>query len=368
VQKQRFRAGLGLLVGLLAWTAHALADTPARVVLFDRPDSDELGLELSARVRGELRAAGFEVVVLALPNQMEPEEAAERVARDLEPAAVLVLRKSREPATDSAVVELWLSDRRPGSTQRERVELPATEPSAGVARLAVQVAELVKARLAELSVLPPEPREVRPAKPEPPEPRAERIDPGDNVAPVEHDDSATPSEARWILGVDVGALADLSARDTALLPLLRAGVVFRSPVVPFGVELRATLGAFGGGVSIADGPVRAELEQGLGTLELGLRFATGVPVEPAIFLGGGAYTLRARGIAPEGYATSSERMWSALGSAGAGFAYTPVRWLRWHVDAQLIAATTATVVLAEREQPERGPWFGLVSSGLAGVF
>jgi hypothetical protein len=367
VHKQRFCAGLGLLIGLLAWTALALADAPARVVLFDRPDLDDLGLELSARVRGELRAAGFEVVVLALPNQMEPEEAAEQVARDLEPAAVLVLRKSREPATDGPVVELWLSDRRPGSTQRERVELPAAEPSAGVARLAVQIAELVKARLAELSVLPPEPREVPRVKPEPPKERAARVDPGDNVGPVEYG-SAARSEARWILGAAVGALADLSARDTSLLPLLRAGVAFRSPAVPFGVELRATLGAFGGAVSIADGPVRAELEQGLGSLELGLRFATGIPVEPAIFLGGGAYTLRARGIAPEGYRVRSERMWSGLGSAGAGFAYTPVRWLRWHVDAQLLAATSATVVLADREQPERGPWFGLVSSGIAGVF
>src|SRR5690606_9644686 len=72
---------------LVVWPAFGGAAPLPRVVLFDRPDSDELGLELSARLRGELRAAGFDVVVLALAEgTTRPPHAA---ARELEPAALI---------------------------------------------------------------------------------------------------------------------------------------------------------------------------------------------------------------------------------------------------------------------------------------
>src|SRR5690606_28140581 len=74
----------GIVIAVVAWVSPAAAST---VVLLEHLRSDEPGLELSARVRGELHAAGFQVVVLALPEHLPTDQAAARVARDLDPAA-----------------------------------------------------------------------------------------------------------------------------------------------------------------------------------------------------------------------------------------------------------------------------------------
>lgn len=329
------------------------ADALPRVVLLDHPDTDELGLELSARVRGELQAAGFEVVVLALPSDVPPGNAAETIARDLDPAAVLVVRKSLEITTGAPIVELWISDRRLDQARGQRLPLSEMEPSASIAKIAVQAADLVRARLAELSV------------------SGAHLEP--LPLPLPDPDSAAqpgpPREGtRFSVGLGVGALADFSAGDVALTPLLsaslRLGALSASPAV----ELRATLGAFGSRVDDADGPLRAEIQQSLGWLEAGLGWRAG-PIEPAVFLGGGAYSLEVRGVAPEGYSVSERRSWAAMGAAGAGLAYAPARWFRFRLDARLLAATPGVAVsLAQRDQPERGTWLGLVSFGVAGAF
>lgn len=348
---------LGLLVALMvaASARTSSADLARRVVLLDRLDADPLGLELSARVRGELRAAGFEVVVLALPSGAAPARAADVAVRELDPIAVLIARTSVDEATGAPLAEVWFSEPENARPRREYVMLNPADPGAGIAKFAVQIADLVKARLAELSVLGPQ----APATPEPLLPLPETEPHGEPGEPA----------LTWNAGLALGALADLAAEDLVLLPLLRAGARLTSPAAPFELEVRVTVGGFSSHVRSSDEPAYAELDQALGTLELTSYFPTGLGLEPVVFAGGGAYTLRARGVAPAGFSTDSERAWSAVATAGVGLAYSPVRWLRWSLEAQVLAALPPTVVrVAGRDHPERGAWMTLLSTGLEARF
>src|SRR6478609_6932642 len=145
----------GRLGRLLLCTALCVASTSAqaeyrhRVVLLEPPADDDEGREIITRVTGELRAAGFEVVVLPA-SEADPQRAVEAAGHELHPASVLLVQ--RPPASEpgkrrDAGSELWLADR----MLRKTVVLKlaqAEEPRGGAAgRIAVQAVELVKARL-----------------------------------------------------------------------------------------------------------------------------------------------------------------------------------------------------------------------------
>lgn len=345
---------LVLALCIVLWPAFGRGAPLPRVVLLDRPDSDEVGLELSARLRGELRAAGFDVVVLALAEGTA--RAPQAALRELEPAAVLVVGKSEDPESGLPIAEIRLAISGTPNEHVQRATLPRADPSPAIAKFAVQAAELVKARLAELTITVPR----SPAEDTP-------LDAGASFEPSTSRATDGPA-LRATFGAALGALTDLAAGDTVLLPLLRAGVLFhRANATDF--ELRVTAGATGNGVGVGEGDLRAELRPAFGSLEAVVRFDTGGPLEPSLTVGGGAHTLVARGLAPEGYVTRSRRAWSALGTAGLGLSYTPVSWLRWTAEGQALAVVPPTIVrLAGRDLPERGAWLVLVSSGIAGVF
>lgn len=338
-----FGALLACFLVLLPASAHSES---ARVVVLDGPDSDELGRELSARVRGELRAAGFEVLVLTLPSGVPPSLATETAARHLTPAAVLAVRRIQDAPAANALAEVWISEGG-GPADGRLVPLSGSDESHAIAKFGVQVAELVKARLAELAVTGPAGHSAVPAAP-PPDP--------------------AQSSLRWTAGAAIGALADV-AGGTALFPLVRFGMLLEPNEGPVYWELRSTLGAFGTDVIVSDGALRAAVQQAFGSADFVVRFRTSVPVEPAVLIGAGAFSANVRGVAPAGYEARAQRVWAALGTIGGGLMFEPVDWLRWTLEAQALAITPGTVVrLADREQAARAEWQFLFSSGITGVF
>src|SRR5262245_17371868 len=141
----------------------ALAEYRHRVVLLEQPNTDEASTEVLARLRGELTAAGFELVLLPAPEG-DPDKVSETTARELSPAAVILVLERPADDTEPRRIELWLSDRLSHRTFVQSLPIDPDDAGRGYRRLAVQSVELLKARLAELMLTkPPEP-----VKPPPP--------------------------------------------------------------------------------------------------------------------------------------------------------------------------------------------------------
>src|SRR5690349_7951339 len=81
---------------LLFWLTVLVAAVPAtageehhnRVVVLE-PAAPDAQMEMRARLRGELQAAGFEVIVLTLSSREDPRATGEKRARELQATAVL---------------------------------------------------------------------------------------------------------------------------------------------------------------------------------------------------------------------------------------------------------------------------------------
>src|SRR5262245_5737319 len=92
-------------------SSSAQAEYRHRVLLLQHESDDDTSREVTTRVRGELGAAGFDVLVLPTQDD-DPKRAVESAGREMHPAAVLLVE--RLLTTDSgkrAGTELWLSDR-----------------------------------------------------------------------------------------------------------------------------------------------------------------------------------------------------------------------------------------------------------------
>ena len=109
-------------------------------------------MEVLARVRGELTAAGFEVVLLPATVEGDPAVVSETTGRELHPAAVIFVIEGPPRAASRAVSSsgspIGLSRR----TFVQSLAVDADEAGRGYRRLAIQAVELLKARLAELMV------------------------------------------------------------------------------------------------------------------------------------------------------------------------------------------------------------------------
>ena len=193
----------------------AAAEYRHRVVLLERGQGSEADHEITTRVRAELGAAGFEVILLEAAEP-DPKQAVEAAGRELHPASVLLVERLAasvdEPSKDSGT-ELWLADRMLRKTVVLRLKAEPT-PAAGeagdarsrrAARIAVQAVELVKARLAELSLT--RERETRAAP----------------AAPVPRPRPAAPETrgARPNLTAALGMLEGFQEGQQALTPVLR---------------------------------------------------------------------------------------------------------------------------------------------------
>jgi len=356
-------------VALVATAMLLLVATPAaaqsrhRVVLLD-PADEPASAELRARLRGELAAAGFEVVVVASAGPSLKAQA-ESVGSEQSPTAVLYVVAPPAGASEASAASgaLWISDRLLRRTFVLRFAWVGTTHDEA-ARVAVQAVEILKADLAELSVTGEPPREP-PPKPPPPLP------PPPPVKTLE----ARP--LRMAIEAGAALLPGFSGLGSTWTPVLRAGVTLPAEwdiTEPPNIDIRARVAALGGEARVEASEGEARVRQTLAGLELGLRLLPRSVVQPFFRVCADAY-----GVQVEGKSTLAEthrsETWTFATGGGLGlwiqpFAHTRARPnFALSLSAELEVAWVPTAIrIAERRVATAGAPTGLVGAGLVGFF
>ena len=344
---------LAVIIAMCFVSATARAQYRRRVVLLEPSHEDNVGVEIQARLRGELTGAGFDVVLWPIGDVADPEQAVDSTARELQPAAVLLVRLETTEG-DSQLAELWISDRLLRRVFVQRVTFDTDDQSRGAARLAVQAVELLKARLAELAVSgetkPPQ-QDTKP-RPSPPRVRPERRASG--------------------LGLQAGAglLHGFGEVEAVWTPLFQLGMSLPElGDAPLALDLRGSLAAFGKTASVSAGQSSADVEQAFGTLDAVVRFAPRSVVQPLMAFGTGVYTVHVEGRADAPFTEHTERTWSMLNTISGGLLVEPVRGITCKLEAGLMGAWSGTVVRIDGDEvAHAGTPMLLLSAGVGGVF
>ncbi len=124
---------------------------PSRIAIVRSAKADKLGAESAARLEGELRAAGFDVITLqARPGlDARAQVEAERVIPP--PFATISINATKR----GAVADVWVADHLSGKTLVRRVDVMSSANDGAPALpsvLAVRAVELLRASLVELSL------------------------------------------------------------------------------------------------------------------------------------------------------------------------------------------------------------------------
>lgn len=363
--RRAFRLAMSTLLTLAVFSAPAAAEYRHRVVVLE-PTGVPSYPELRARLRGELLAAGFDVVSVAVASDESPKACSERAAAEHHPAAVIWVVEP-EPARDGdattpgdATGQIWILDRLLPHTYV--LTFDATVAGAGDAtRVPVTAVEILKADLAELSVT----RAPTPAPPRAPPPRP---------APprVEH--------RPWAVVVEpaVALLAGFSGLDSTWTPVLRAGVrlpaSFEKSEPPV-FELRARAAAFGGEVVVKAPEGQARVRQTLVGIEAVARLVPQSIVRPFFIVSAGAYAAHVAGESTSAPART-ETTWSFATGGGVGLWFQPDRprageragWALAATGTLDVAVVPTVVRIAERRVATAGAPAGLLSAGIAGFF
>lgn len=353
--------GAKLLFVLLSPLA-ARAQYRHRVVLLE-PPAAESSVEVRARLRGELSAAGFDVITLQVNSIEDPKHLSETAARELQPAAVLFVVEPQGPSDQIRQASIWLSDRLLRRTFVLTYAVDPADPGRDSARVAVQVAEILKADLAELSVTRAEGPKPPPPKPEP---------------PVEVEPLPLPSPPAPRLGdgvrVEAGAalLQGFDGFGPALTPIVRVGASLPSSWfrrAPMSLDLVLSGAAFGSRSKTEHEGDTASIRQGIGTFAVTARFAPRASVQPMLTVSSGVYRAEWSGQADAPRVGNEGRTWSGVSGGGAGVWIQPTGGFALSVQGEVLSAWSKTVVRFQGEEAaSAGSPMLLVSLSAAGVF
>lgn len=331
---------------LLVAPAVALADDSIALMV-ERADNP-----VAVRLRAELEALGFQVIILPESGRPPSREALEAAARDAGAVAAVRIVPSQKG------VEVWVADRATGKTVLREVVAPQPGTPAGTSTIAVRTVELLRASLMEVESATPPPGEVtitptvraaaaprvEAAPPPPPPPRrlglSAQLGPAVAIAAGGIDPTVhLLVDLRWVpgrwLGVDVLGLVPTaparieSAEGTSLVSL-------------------AMLGA---GAHVALAPL-------LGDLSPEPRFT------PTLGAGVAAAWLQLEGIANAPYAAREEDVGMVAPYLRAGLGITVLPHLRLRLD--IIGGATAprpVIQHGAQQTAAWGPVFGLGSAG-----
>lgn len=353
-------------VGAAVFTSgSASAEYHHRILLLEHVNGDDSDHEITTRVRAELGAAGFDVVVLPI-TELDPKQAVESAGHELHPASVLLVERlvsSGGAAAHDGGAELWLADRMLRKTVVLRLKPPEVDDtesdrtgasSSEAARVAVQAVELVKARLAELAVT----REREPARPAAP-------------AVAARPPAQTLRGTHPNLTAGVGLLEGFQKGQQTLTPLLRLGVALPERLTGevLALDLRGSFVGLGQTARIVHGPGAATLRHTAAALDAVVRFMPRRRVQPFVSLGGGILALDVAGDAPAPYLNSSKRTLSGLLNASGGLWLQPVTGIGLSLEGQLMDAWSKTVVRIKGENAaEVAAPLLLMSAGLMAEF
>ncbi len=298
--------------------------------------------EATSRVRGELAAAGLEVVLVPRP--------AGELRAGLAPAARAVgaLGAVAIVGTADGGAEIWIHDGDDGLFV-QRLDRATDPPDFASSILAVRSVELLRAHLSALAL--------RAAPPDPaPAP------PGVQAAP-----QARQRDAPRVAGeLGLSALHGVHGLGTTLSPAL----TLVGQVGPR-LALRLSVAGLGTRRTVEAPPGAGEVTQGLamgsGLVRLGARG----PVAAHVAAGAGAYRLGVRG-APRSAATRAARdaAWAGALGGGAGLSLALGRRVGLTAEAQALAFLPSVVVRLDDATPARaaGPTVQIVVGLWAALF
>jgi hypothetical protein len=298
---------------LLAGRAHGAGSPRIALVLRGAPQDEEVA-ELMARVRGELRAARFEVDESAAPGTEPPREIVERESRRPGISAAMGIFLDRPDA------EIWVADAR---STRAIIATVAPGTDGDLRALAAKAVDLLKAVLADVPPAEPAPLPPVPATP-----------PTVVAAPVA---PPPPPPARdRILMAGVGWLRAGDAQTVA--PLLELSLVGRH------LGARVTASGLGSSTELSATAGTASVGQHLALIELLGCLRPRARLLACGSAGGGAELLTIHGAGYAGYQGNDSALWSAVGAVGAGLSWMPARWLAFSVEARGLGAWPTTQV------------------------
>jgi len=292
-----------LLTLLVTSERSVSAASEHRVVLLRSFATDEITTMALARIKGELIAAGFEVTLLAQPEDLSPRNAVETAAPELRPLAVFAIFRERVGPGAASAAEIWVSDRIVGRTSVERMRLDENEPSRDATVLAVRAVELLKASLAEFWVALDRP---------PPKTRVDR--------PAVKETLPTMAPRRWpdegmSTQVAVGILHSFGEIGPVWTPVLAFSYGTAS-----GVGGRMTVGGLGSDAVVEAPAGTGRVEQQFATLDGFITSRWRGPLQIFGSAAVGAYHLQVKGTGAYPYQGKDGQGWSLLTGAGFGMA------------------------------------------------
>lgn len=117
----------------------------ARVALAQPAAPDEIVAEVATRVRAELAAAAFDVVIVPLAPGANPREQVEAASLEPRPIATLAIVR----IADRPAVDVWVYDRLTDKTSIKRLDLGKRPDPEIMSALAIHAVELLRASLLE---------------------------------------------------------------------------------------------------------------------------------------------------------------------------------------------------------------------------
>ncbi len=336
-------------------------DAGARtVVLLRSSASDDVTTEATARVQGELGAAGFHVEVVA-PRGDDARQELETAGSALHAIAAfaIVVR----PSGGRTVAEIWVSDRMKQTMVIQRAELTGTDHLRESEILAVRAVELLKASLSELWIQPAPPPLVAPnPAPSPavqPSPQVPRME---GPRPVKR--------AAFAAGPGVGLGVSLLDGFVGEVAAVWAPEILVSYGWESGVALR--LGVHGlGPAAVLNAPAgTARVEEQFGSLDVVKTWWPRWPVVPFACVGVGAQHVHVSGEATlPTYEGTSVDYWAPLTSAGLGAAVPVHSGISIVVQGRALLAWPPTEVrIAQVDAGRFGGPSVLVDAHVLGVF
>jgi hypothetical protein len=348
---------------------------PARTALVLAPRGDEPALvEVTARVRGELAAAGFRVLTRAAPIGLSAERAVALSGQDLAPSAVLWIVAASGHSASTPALEIWLSDRLLGKVSMARLSAARTEGDMPKV-LAVQAVELLRARMSELRVDDAEEalaaESAADAWVEQPAPEAEPAKQSDARADVAN--AQEVRERPWFgLSLGFGYLLGSGSLSGAPMPTLGLQLGLGEPradATPLSCDLSLNAGGFSGRERVHEENGSVQLDHAFGEFRAALRVVPRFPIEPFAALGVGVYTLGVRGSASPPFQAHQERYWAPTGSVSLGLRSRPLAHLSLVLAGELLQAfSRADVRVADALAARAGGTMWLLRAELMGVF
>ena len=322
----------GARVGGAAETPRATPASGRRVLLVTTDPAGEIAPVVVSRLRGELRAARFDMDVATVAADAPRRSIVEELAARGGVTAALGIFVSGDR------VEMWAADAAAGRTLMQNLPLDPGATDRRATIVAVKAVDLLKATLAEiwsapaaaLDAAPPQGELPAPA----PAPEATAVAP---APPVDEDELATP--ARLMIAVGAGWLQAGAASGWAPTAAIAAAIGAGR------FAARLTVSALGASADVIRPAVgSAQLTQQLGLAELVLRSGVWHRLRGVLALGAGAHHLSVAGRGAPGFAGVDSSIWSLATTLGVGVTLDLSPHLMLTLDARAIENLPATDV------------------------